>query len=74
MNIYLTKSLQNKIQLRTENEQIHQPGCTIYVFCNFRTPKNSILKQLEIKIVGDHSRFQKLQIDKQEKTYVFKTL
>ena len=25
-----------------------------------------MLKQLEIKIVGDHSRFQKLQIDKQK--------
>ena len=29
----------------------------------------SILKQLEIKIVGGHSRSQKLQIDKQ-KNYV----
>ena len=38
----------------------------IYVFCSFKTPKSSILKQIEIKIVGDHSGFQKLQIDKQK--------
>ena len=30
----------------------------------------SILKQLEIKIVGGHSRSQKLQIDKQ-KTHMY---
>ena len=29
------------------------------------TPKSSILKQLEIKILSSHSRFQNIQIDKQ---------
>ena len=38
----------------------------IYVFHSFETPKSSILKLLEIKILGGHSRFQKLQIDKQK--------
>ena len=39
-------------------------------FRNFETPKSSILKQLEIKILGSHSKFQKLQIDKQ-KTHLY---
>ena len=57
MNIYLTKS-------KTKSNKGMERRCKIYVFRNFRTPKSSMLKQLEIKIVGDHSRFQKLQIDK----------
>ena len=52
---------------------MHQPGGKIYVFRAFETPKSNILNQIEIEILGNHSRFQKLQIDKQ-KTYVFKTL
>ena len=42
----------------------------MYVFHTFETPKSSILKQLEMKILGSHSRFQKFQIDKQ-KTRMF---
>ena len=34
------------------------------MFPNSKTPNSSILKQLEIKIEGNYSRFQKLQIDK----------
>ena len=49
---------------------MHQPGGKIYVFRAFETPKSSILNQLEIKILGSHSRFQKLQIDKQ-KTHMY---
>ena len=58
------------------NEQIYQPEGKIYVFhifiriykyTYFETPKSSILKQLEIKIVSDHSRFQKLQIGKRKR-------
>ena len=45
---------------------MHQPGGKIYVFCSSGTPKSSILRLLEIKILGSHSSFQKLQIDKQE--------
>ena len=44
----------------------HQPGGKIYVFRTFETPKSCILKQLEIKSLGSHSRFQKLHIDKQK--------
>ena len=36
------------------------------VFRSFKTPKSSILKQLEIKIVGGHSIFQKLHVDKEK--------
>ena len=45
---------------------MHQPGGKIYVFRSFKTPKGSILKQIEMKIVRGHSRFQKLQTDKQK--------
>ena len=45
---------------------MHQPWGKIYVFRTFETLKSSILKQLEIKILSRHSRFQKLQIDKQK--------
>ena len=41
-----------------------------YVFRTLETLKSSILKELEIKILGSHSRFQKLQIDKQ-KTHMY---
>ena len=42
----------------------------IYVFRTFETPKSSLLKQLGIKILGTHSIFQRLQIDKQ-KTHMY---
>ena len=45
---------------------MHQPGGKIYIFRSSEIPESSILKQLEIKIVVGHSRFQKLQIDKQK--------
>ena len=45
---------------------MHQPGGEMYVFRTFETPKSSILKQLEMKTLGSHSRFQKFQIDKQK--------
>ena len=41
-------------------------GGKIYVFGTLETPKSSILKQLEIQILGSHSRFQKIQIDQQK--------
>ena len=47
----------------------------MYVFGSFETIKSSILKQLVIKILGGHSRFLKLHIDKQKAhMYVFETL
>ena len=45
---------------------MHQPMGKIYIFRSFKTPMTSILKQVEIKIVGGHSRFQKLRKDKQK--------
>ena len=42
----------------------------IYIFHSFKTLESGILKQLEIKTVGGHSGFQKLQIDKQ-KTHTY---
>ena len=51
---------------------MHQPEGNTYVFRNFETPKSSILKELEIKILGSHSRFQKLQIDQQKTNMYFK--
>ena len=45
---------------------MHQPGGNIYVFRSFETPKSSMFRLLEIKILGSHSNFQKLQIDKQK--------
>ena len=45
---------------------MHQPGGNIFVFRTFETPESSSLKQLEIKILGSHSRFQRLQIDQQK--------
>ena len=68
MNIYLTKSLQNKIQQRAETNKYINQG--INVFRTIETPKSSIWKQLKIKILGSHSRFQKFQIDKQ-KTHLY---
>ena len=45
---------------------MHQPEGKTYVFRSSKTPKSSIWKQLETKIVRDHSRFQKLQMDKEK--------
>ena len=70
MNIYLTKGIEKQNPIKGWKEQIHQQGGNIYIFHSFETLKSSILKQLEIKIVGSHSRFQKLQKDKQ-KTHLY---
>ena len=43
---------------------------TIFLVRAFETPKSNILNQLEIEILGSHSRFQNLQIDKQ-KTHMY---
>ena len=42
-------------------------------FVALKLIRSSILKQLEITVVGGYSRFQKLQIDTQT-THIFKTL
>ena len=44
--------------------RIDQPRGKIYVFRGFKIPKNSILKQIEIEIVGVTQDLKKLQIDK----------
>ena len=49
---------------------MHQPGSKVYISRTFETSKGSILKQLEIKILSSHSRFQKFQINKQ-KTHMY---
>ena len=45
---------------------MHQLGCKIYVFLSLKTSKGSILHRIEIKNLEGHSRFQKLQLDKQK--------
>ena len=63
MNIYLTKSLQNKIQWRAETNRYINQGVKYTYLVALKLQKVAFLKKLEIKIVDGHSRFQKLQID-----------
>ena len=65
-NEYLSHHKHSKqILISGWTEQIHQPRGTLYIFHSFKIPKSSILKQLEIKIVGVVQDLKKLQIDKQ---------
>ena len=69
-----TKWISTSLQAFQSNKGLKridtQSGGKIYVFSSFKTPRSSIVKQIQIKILGDHSRFQNLQIDNQ-KTHMY---